>query len=92
MGTVHRRAIYRGRVQGVGFRVTTDRLATGFCVSGYVKNLSDGTVEVVALGDALEVDGFLAAIERKFAEKIRDCSISDFATDSSEPSGFDVRY
>ena len=47
--------IYHGRVQGVGFRATTRCLATGFQVSGYVKNLDDGTVEVVASGRAEEV-------------------------------------
>ncbi len=38
----------RGAVQGVGFRSTTNRLATGFSVSGYVKNLADGSVEVAS--------------------------------------------
>ncbi len=92
METVHRRAIYRGRVQGVGFRATTNRLATGFSVTGYVKNLNDGTVEVVASGEPEEVDRFLSAIDREFAGKVHDRSVSEFAADSSEHFGFDVRY
>jgi len=92
METVHRRVIYRGRVQGVGFRATTKRLANAFLISGYVKNLSDGTVEVVASGDLSEVDRFLSAIDREFVAKVRDRSVSEFVADSTEHFGFDVRY
>jgi len=38
---------YRGCVQGVGFRYTARRLAEGFPVAGYVRNLSSGEVELV---------------------------------------------
>lgn len=53
---------YEGRVQGVGFRYTARRAAAGFDVAGYVRNLPDGRVELVASGDAGEVDGFLQAL------------------------------
>ena len=53
---------YEGRVQGVGFRYTARRVAAGFDVSGYVRNLPDGRVELVASGDADEIDGFLTAM------------------------------
>jgi acylphosphatase len=92
METAHRRIIYHGRVQGVGFRMTTNRLATGFEVSGYVKNLGDGTVEVVASGRADEVGRFLEAIDREFGPNIRDRAVSEFAPGSSEPFGFEIRY
>ncbi|MDB5349418.1 MAG: acyP [Planctomycetota bacterium] len=92
MATEHRRAVYRGRVQGVGFRATTRRLATGFAVSGYVRNLPDGTVEVIASGEAGELDGFLDAIDREFAGKVRDRSISPIFPESVELSGFAIRY
>ena len=54
--------LYEGRVQGVGFRYTARRLAAGFDVSGYVRNLADGRVELLASGEPEEVDGFLAAL------------------------------
>ena len=54
------RVVYGGCVQGVGFRWTVKRLACGFEVSGTVRNLPDGRVELVAQGD--EVDGLLRAI------------------------------
>ena len=92
MSIEHRRAVYRGRVQGVGFRATTNRLATGFGVSGYVRNLADGTVEVVASGEAMELDRFLQAIDREFGGKVRDRSISAIFPEGTEPSGFSIRY
>ena len=92
METTRRQVVYEGRVQGVGFRATTHAIATGFSVTGFVENLDDGTVRVVALGEPSEVDRFLAAIDREFAEKVRGRSISELPPDSSEPSGFAIRY
>lgn len=40
-----------GRVQGVGFRYFAERAATRLHLGGYVRNCSDGTVEVYAIGD-----------------------------------------
>ncbi len=53
---------YEGRVQGVGFRFSVKELATGYDVTGSVRNLIDGRVELEAQGDAEEVDAFLAAV------------------------------
>lgn len=58
---------YRGRVQGVGFRFTTRRIADRYRVSGYVKNLADGRVEVVAEGEAAEIERFLGDVESRMA-------------------------
>ncbi|MFK7849364.1 MAG: acylphosphatase [Akkermansiaceae bacterium] len=54
-----KRVIYEGRVQGVGFRYTAKDLARGYDVLGTVKNLSDGTVELVIAGEGDEVAEFL---------------------------------
>jgi acylphosphatase len=53
---------YEGRVQGVGFRATVKRVACGFEVVGWVRNLPDGRVELQAGGEAGEVADFLQAI------------------------------
>ena len=45
------RCIVRGRVQGVFFRASTQRQAQSLGLSGYAKNLSDGSVEVLACGN-----------------------------------------
>lgn len=92
MDQTSRRIIYHGRVQGVGFRARTSRLATGYSVSGYVKNLADGSVEVVVAGDVSEIQRFLDAIAREFSSKIRSIENSEFLWESVEPSGFEVRY
>jgi acylphosphatase len=58
-----RQVFYSGRVQGVGFRYTVKRIAGGFEVIGWVKNLPDGRVELQAMAeDSEELTTFLQAI------------------------------
>ena len=54
--------LYSGRVQGVGFRYTTKNVAMGFEVTGVVRNLPDGRVELIAEGEKRELDAFRQAI------------------------------
>ena len=54
--------VYSGHVQGVGFRYSVKRVAAGFEVTGTVRNLPDGRVELVAEGDAMELKSFQQAI------------------------------
>jgi acylphosphatase len=49
---------YSGRVQGVGFRYTVRRLADGFEVTGTIRNLADGRVELLAEGNEDELEAF----------------------------------
>jgi acylphosphatase len=53
---------YAGNVQGVGFRYTVKSLAAGFEVTGTVRNLPDGRVELVAEGSPDELSAFQQAI------------------------------
>ena len=53
---------YEGNVQGVGFRWSVRNIAKGFDVTGSVRNLRDGRVELQAAGDDQEVRAFLDAI------------------------------
>src|SRR5207253_1963303 len=57
-----RHVFFEGRVQGVGFRWTVKNLARGYDVTGWVKNLPDGRVEMQASGETGEVDAFIEAI------------------------------
>lgn len=60
-----RQVLYSGRVQGVGFRFSTKQIAAGFDVTGWVKNLEDGRVEMqVMAGDPDELDAFLEDIQQ----------------------------
>ena len=54
---------YSGRVQGVGFRFTVKIVAHGFDVTGTVRNLNDGRVEMTAEGERSELEGFLKGIQ-----------------------------
>jgi len=56
------RVLYEGYVQGVGFRWTTRRIAQGYDVFGWVRNLPDGRVELQVSGEDEEVAAFLQAI------------------------------
>ena len=63
--------IFSGRVQGVGFRYTTQNLAIRYNVGGYVRNLPDGRVELVVEGPDEEVDDFIGSINDKMGGFIK---------------------
>ncbi len=68
--SARRRVVYHGRVQGVGFRATVHGIAARFAVTGYVRNLPDRTVELVADGDEEEIDAFLESVRERFARQV----------------------
>lgn len=55
--------LYSGRVQGVGFRYTVKVMAAGFEVTGTVRNLPDGRVELFAEGARGELEEFRKAVQ-----------------------------
>jgi len=81
---------YRGQVQGVGFRYTARELASDFALNGYVRNLPTGAVELVAEGEAEEVESFLAAIARRMAGYIEHTSVEDGPCRGYK--GFQIRF
>ena len=69
-------AFFAGSVQGVGFRYTTERIARHFEVTGYVRNLPDGRVELFAEGEEQTLKDFLTALrEGPMKENIRDLEV-----------------
>jgi acylphosphatase len=88
-----RRVHFSGRVQGVGFRYTCQSLSAGFAVSGYVRNLADGRVELVSEGDPVEIDRFIAAIQAEMGYYIREIQTeSELPPDNNPLSEFSIRH
>jgi acylphosphatase len=81
---------YSGCVQGVGFRYTAKTVATGFEVTGLVRNLPDGRVELVAEGLREELEAFQGAIRGAgLAGFIRNESVS-WGDAKNEFHGFEI--
>ena len=59
MTEIARRILVQGRVQGVGYRYWTLSLARRWSVRGWVRNRQDGSVEILCIGAADAVDGFI---------------------------------
>ncbi len=73
-GSQQREVLYRGMVQGVGFRYTVRWIAARLAVTGYVRNLPDGRVQLVAEGLPEELDRLLDAVGAQMGQYIRDTS------------------
>ena len=76
MSSARARVIFSGQVQGVGFRYTSRSVARGFDVTGAVRNLGDGTVELEAQGQKSEVESFLSSLQSEMSHYIRDAALS----------------
>lgn len=79
---ITQRTLYSGRVQGVGFRWTVEKSARRLPVTGFVRNLSDGRVELVASGTAETLDSLHAAISKHFESNIT--SVDSESVDNAE--------
>lgn len=88
--TICKHVYYSGRVQGVGFRYTAQRLASQYPVTGFVRNLPNGGVELLAEGPAEHVNAFLAALAGRMAGYIENTAVHE------EPPGghkdFGIRF
>jgi len=81
---------YSGRVQGVGFRFRTKQVSTGYEVTGTVRNLSDGRVELVAEGNEAELKEFQQAIrDSGLGSLIRDEQVV-WSAATGEFRGFEI--
>jgi acylphosphatase len=81
--------ICAGRVQGVGFRITAYHLARDFAVAGTVRNLPDGTVELIAEGAPDQVEAFLEVVRRDMSGYVEDETIMDCPP--ANRHGFSIR-
>jgi acylphosphatase len=88
-----KRYFVSGTVQGVGFRYFVERAARHLKISGYVRNLMDGRVEVYAIGD----DGSLAVLRGELERGPRGALVSDVdeeeaALESRYSESFSIEY
>jgi acylphosphatase len=78
---VAKRIIFTGHVQGVGFRFTAHRMAVRHHLTGFVRNLSDGSVEMLAQGSADDIDECIRDIRDSLAGYVRETTIADVPPD-----------
>lgn len=82
---------YSGRVQGVGFRFTVERLAINLKLTGWVRNLPDGRVELVCEGKEKDLNDILGKIDDCFSGYISRKNVS-WMPATNEFSGFEIRF
>ena len=87
---MRRRLIYHGRVQGVGFRYTVRPIARRHPVIGWVKNLPEGTVELVVEAEVAEMAGFLEEVAGRFEGQVD--SVDDLSPSAEPLSGVSIRH
>lgn len=83
--------LYSGTVQGVGFRFTVQRHALSLDLTGWVKNLPDGSVEILVNGPKKNIEKLCRNVEGYFAESIRSKNIQ-YASPLKEFKDFLITY
>jgi acylphosphatase len=82
---------YSGMVQGVGFRFAAESLANNLNLTGWVKNLRDGRVEVVAEGEESALNEFLDKIMKRMQHYISGAGVS-WQEATGEFSEFEIAF
>ena len=90
--TAFTQVFYEGNVQGVGFRYTVRQLAKGFDLTGFVRNLPDGRVELQVTGQEDEVSAFLEAIEQSVLRAHIRKQLRGSLDDQPSFRGFEIRH
>jgi acylphosphatase len=88
-----RRYVVSGIVHGVGYRYFSQRAAQRLHLSGYVKNLPDGRVEVYAIGPVDELSKLRSVLEKgPWGASVSEVAEEDAAIDANFSSGFAITY
>src|ERR671937_3103287 len=83
---------YEGHVQGVGFRFTVRHIAKGFDVTGWVRNLPDGRVELQVTGEEDEVRALLDCIAQGELHSLIHKQTENKLETPVTARGFEIRY
>ena len=84
MDQTAKHVIFQGQVQGVGFRYTAKQTARQYKITGFVRNLPDGTVEMFLQGATQDIENCMQDIQESFTGYLRDTR--------TEPVSYDPRY
>lgn len=77
MDKVAKQVVFKGRVQGVGFRYTTQRTASRYDLTGFVRNLPDSSVEALLQGTAPNIKACLDDLKDAFGGYVREINTTD---------------
>jgi acylphosphatase len=91
MSLIAKHIVFSGRVQGVGFRFTALNVANRYELKGYVKNLPDGDVEMIAHGTAEMIDNCVRDLQDSFVGTISHIDIED-ATPDPKLTDFKITF
>ncbi len=81
MAETARHIIFTGRVQGVGFRFAAFHAANRYQLTGWVRNCTDGSVEMIAQGRPDKMDDCIRDIQESFAGHVRETNIEEVPPD-----------
>ena len=89
---MNRKAFYfSGHVQGVGFRYTAQNIAMQYDVTGYVRNLDDGRVEVLVEGADDQIEQIVQGIKQRMEGFVKKVDVQTSPA-TGEFSGFSIRH
>ena len=83
--------IYSGDVHGVGFRFTAKRIASVIGVTGFVENLPNGNVLIVAEGMQNQLESFIADLKKRMSDYISDSCV-EWQTATGEFETFEIKF
>ena len=89
MADIAKHIFFCGRVQGVGFRFTARQVAERYELTGFVRNTSDGKVEMLLQGEEQDIDCAIDDLQQTFL--VRDTQIEQVEVNSSYDN-FDVTF
>jgi acylphosphatase len=91
MDVIAKHIVFSGRVQGVGFRFTALNIANRYKLKGFVKNLPDGDVEMLAQGTAEMIDDCIRDLQDSFVGTISHIDIEE-ATPNPKLTDFRITF
>ncbi|MBN2456567.1 MAG: acylphosphatase [Sedimentisphaerales bacterium] len=83
MSKTAKHIVFSGRVQGVGFRFTVLNVANRYGLTGQVRNMPDGSVEMVAQGRQEDIDNCIKDIQSSFIGYISQTHIENIESHTS---------